>query len=447
MQPEFLAHHYTEAGLTEQAITYWQRAGQQALQCSANVEAAQHLTTGLALLGALPETTLRAQQELDLQLALAHALSVTKGYAAPEVEQTYAGAHALCQRVGETPQLFPTLRGLYWFHQSLGALQTARELGEQLYWLAQREVAPTPRLEAHAALGSTLFYLGEYATAWTHFEQGLTLADLTAKRALVLHHDPSPGVWYLGHTALTLWCLGFPAQALQRGQEALALAQELAHAHSLAVAQHWAAFLHQRRREAPVVQAQAEALLTLATAQRLQLYMGYGACWRGWALAMQGQGAAGLAELRQGLAAVLATGQALSQSLCLILLTEAAGHAGQVEEGLRLLAEALTAFEVSGRGDLLAEAYRLQGELILCQDRPDAARAEACFQQALGIARRQQAKSWELRAAMSLSRLWQQQGKGTEAYALLAPIYGWFTEGLDTADLQDAKALLAALEA
>jgi predicted ATPase len=135
-------------------------------------------------------------------------LSVTKGYAAPEVEQTYAGAHALCQRVGETPQLFPTLRGLYWFHQSLGALQTARELGEQLYWLAQREVAPTPRLEAHAALGSTLFYLGEYATAWTHFEQGLTLADLTAKRALVLHHDPSPGVWYLGHTALTLWCLG-----------------------------------------------------------------------------------------------------------------------------------------------------------------------------------------------------------------------------------------------
>ena len=149
-----------------------------------------------------------------------------------------------------------------------------------------------------------------------------------------------------------------------------------------------------------------------------------------------------MAQLHQGMAAVLATGQELNRPLWLVLLAEAAGHVGQVEEGLRLLTEALAAFEASGRGDLLAEAYRLQGELLLRQATPDATQAKACFQQALAIARRQQAKSWELRAAVSLSRLWQQQGKRDEAHALLTPIYEWFTEGFDTADLQEAKVLL-----
>jgi predicted ATPase len=219
----------------------------------------------------------------------------------------------------------------------------------------------------------------------------------------------------------------------------------LAHPHSLAVAQHFAAFLHHRRREAPAVQAQADALLTLAAEQGFPLWMGFGILWRGWALAVQGRGDDGLAQLRQGMTAVLATGQTLSRSLSLVLLAEAAAYAGRVEEGLRLLAEALAAFETTGRGDMLAEAYRLQGELHLRQDVPDVAQAEACFQQALATARRQQAKSWELRAAMSLSRLWQQQGKRVEAHALLAPIYGWFTEGFDTIDLQEAKALLEEL--
>jgi predicted ATPase len=170
--------------------------------------------------------------------------------------------------------------------------------------------------------------------------------------------------------------------------------------------------------------------------------MGYGTYWQGWACAMQGKGEAGLMPMRQGLATVLTTGQALAWPFCLVLLAEVAVQVGQIEEGLRLLTEALAAFGASGRGDLLTEAYRLQGELLLRQATPDTAQAEACFQQALAIARRQQAKSWELRAAMSLSRLWQQQGKRAEAQELLAPIYGWFTEGFDTADLQAAKALL-----
>ena len=222
-------------------------------------------------------------------------------------------------------------------------------------------------------------------------------------------------------------------------------AQALAHPFSLATAQYWAAVLHYRRREAPAVQAQAEGILTLATAHEFPVWVGYGIGWRGWALTMQGQSEEGLAQLRQGVAAILAAGNVLVRPRGLILLAEAMGHTSQVEEGLRLLVEALTALETSGQSDPLTEAYRIQGELLLRQAVPDAAQAEACFHQALAIARRQQAKSWELRAAVSLSRLWHQQGRRAEAFELLAPIYGWFTEGFDTADLQEAKALLAEL--
>jgi predicted ATPase len=444
-QPELVAHHYTEAGFREQAVVYWQRAGQQALHRSANSEAVQHLTTCLELLATLPETLARVQQELDLQTALGPALMATKGLAALEVEQTYARARTLCTQVGETPQLFPTLQGLFGFYQARGVLPTAREFGEQLDRLAQREAEPTHLLEAHSTLGQVLFFLGEYAAARTHFEQGIALTDLTTQRALTLRQDVAPGVRCLAMAAATLWCLGYPAQAVRRHQEALVLAQTLAHPHSLAWAQHFAAYLYHHCRKAPEVQAHAEALLTLSTTQGFPLWAGFATCWRGWALAMQGQGEEGLAQIGQGLAALLAVGQELGRPGCLVLLAEAAGSTGQAEEGLRLLAEALTVFETSKRGDMLTEVCRLQGELLLRQALPSAAQVEACFQQALAIARRQQAKSWELRAAMSLSRLWQRQDKRDAARELLAEVYGWFTEGFDTADLQEAKALLEEL--
>jgi predicted ATPase len=301
-------------------------------------------------------------------------------------------------------------------------------------------------LEAHGALGAVLFSLGEYTVAQTHLEQGIALTDPAAQRALAFRHDVPPGVQCLTYAANTLWCLGYPAQAVRRCQEALALAQELAHPHGLAFAHHFAAFLYRRRRDVPEVQAQADALLTLATVQGFPLFVGLGTCWRGWALAMRAQSEVGLAQLQQGLTAVLAARQTLARPLYLVVLAEAAGYAGQVQEGLRLLAEVLMVVETSGLGDLLAEAYRLQGTLLLRQAVPDAAQAEVCFQRALAIARRQQAKSWELRAAISLGRLWQHQGKHEEARQMLAEVYGWFTEGFDTADLQEARALLAELE-
>jgi predicted ATPase/class 3 adenylate cyclase len=445
-QPELVAHHYTEASLSEQAIAYWQRAEQLALQRSANLEAVRHLTTALQLLASLPETPARAQQELDLQLALGPGLIATKGSGSLEVEQTYARARALCTQVGEPPQHFPTLRGLWRFYLNRGVLLTARELGEQLDQRAQRATDPTHSLQAHEALGLTLFHMGDYATARLHLEQGVALTDPATQRAQALRLGLAPGVTCLVYAANLLWCLGYPSQAIRRSQEALALAQALAHPHSLAMAQHWAAFLLYRGREVPAVQAQAEALMALATAQGFPLWVAYGTYWRGWALAMQDQGEAGLAQLHQGMMALMATGQMVARPLCLVLLAEATGHVGQVREGLCLLAEALAAFETGNRGDLLVEVYRLQGEFLLRQAAPDASQAEACFQQALAIARQQQAKSWELRAATSLARLWQQQGQRAKAYDLLAPIYGWFTEGFDTADLREAKALLEELE-
>jgi predicted ATPase len=440
-----LAVHFMHGQETARAVRYLWQAAENAARRFAPYDMIDLVQRALALLATLPESPARLQQELDLHLALGPALITTRGFAAPEVEQTYARARALCTQVGETPRLCPTLRGLAAFYQTRGALPMARVLGEQLEQVAQRTAVPESRLEAHDALGSTLFFLGDYPAARRHLEHGRALATTAVQRAVSLRYDQAPEVRCLALMANTLWCLGYPAQAAERSAEALALAQALTHPHTLAFAQHHAAFLQYRCRDVQAVQMQAEHLQHLATAQGFPLYQGFGTCWQGWALAMQGRGGDGLALLREGMATVLATGQTLSRPLCLVLLAEAAEYVGQVEEGLHLLTEALAALEASARGDGLAETYRLQGTWLLRQASPDTAQAEACFQQALTVARRQQARSWELRAAMGLSRLWQQQGKCTAAYDLLAPMYHSFSEGFDTADLQDARALLDAL--
>ena len=235
-QLELLAHHYTEAGCPGPAIAAWQRAGEQAAERSAYVEVIARFSKGLALLQRLPEPPERSQQELEMQITLGPALVATRGTAAPEVEQTYARARALCQQVGETPRLFSTLWGLCRFYHTRGALPAALGLGEQLYRLAQREAVPTHLLEAHAALGSVLFSPGEYAAAQMHLGQGIGLTDPAAQRALALRHDVPPMVQCLICAANTLWSLGYPTQAVRRCQEALALAQELAHPHGLAFA-------------------------------------------------------------------------------------------------------------------------------------------------------------------------------------------------------------------
>jgi predicted ATPase len=429
-QPELLAQHYTEAGLLAQALPCWQRAGQRASERSANLEAISHLTKGLELLNTLPDTPEHRQQELDVQTTLGLALSTTKGLAAPEVAAAYHRAHALCQEVGETPQIFPVLGGLVSFYINRGELQTARELGEQMLRLAQRGHDPARLADAHIQLGNALFSLGEFGAARPHLEQGISNTTYME-------------IFRLSRLAQTLWYLGYPDQALQRSQEALTLARERAQPAGLANALIYAAHLHGSRREGHMAYEQAEAALVLAREQGLAFRLAEATTLRGWALVEQGQGEAGIAQIRQGIAAERATG---SRSVShLGLLAKACWHLGQSEAGLRVVAEALAIGNSNGEGRWTAELYRLQGELLLTLASEHYAEAETCFHQALEAARRQQAKLWELRAAVSLSRLWQRQGKRVEACELLAPVHGWFTEGFDTADLQEAKALLEAL--
>jgi class 3 adenylate cyclase/predicted ATPase len=444
-QPELVAQHYTAAGCAEQAILYWQRAGHQASDRSAYLEAVSHLTTGIKLLTALPETPERTQQALTLYIALGGALQVTKGLAAPEVEHTYTPARALCQQVGETPELVPVLHGLWRFYLVRPQLHTARELGDTLLRLAQRAHDPALAVIAHNALGATWLLLGTLPAARQHLEAGIVHYTPAQRRALVFRMGNDPGVSCRAFTAWTLWLLGYPAQALARVHEARALAHELSHPYSLAFARCLAAIVSQLRRDVPAVHEQAEAAVALATEQGFTQWAAWGTSLRGWAAAMQGQGAEGLAQVRQGIAAYRATGAALQVPYLCTRLADVCDHLGHTADGLQALVEAYTLVEQHEERYWEAEVCRLRGVLLLRQPGTPQAEAETWLQRALDVARRQEAKSLELRAATSLSRLWQQQGKRAEAHALLAPVYGWFTEGFDTADLQEAQVLLEAL--
>jgi predicted ATPase len=467
-QPELLAHHYTEAGCTAQALPYWQRAGQRALEHSAYMEAMAHCTKGLALLQTLPDTPARAQHELMLHMALRVPLMATKGEGAPEVERALIRARELCQQVGETAQLFTVLEGLSGLYQARAEHQKARELREQCLTLAKRVDDPAYLARAHSALGQALFGSGELTSARTHLEQAMALYVLQKSRSQASPRLIVAGrVNALAYMALALWLLGYPDQAVKRSNEALTLAQAQSHPHSLAFAHAllYAAALHWLRREVQAAQARAETVILLSTEQGFMMWLAAGTVARGWALAEQGQGEAGIAQIRQGIAALQATGTAGARPFVLALLAEAYRQVGQTEEGLRVLTEALTVVDKTGLCQYAAELYRLKGVLTLRQCPVASAKgqapmpqplppnsqaeveAEAYFQQAIEIARRQRAKSLELRAVMSLSRLWQQQGKRAAARELLAPVYGWFTEGFDTADIQEAQALLEELEA
>jgi predicted ATPase len=441
-QPELVAQHYTAAGCIEQAVRYWERAGQQASERSAYLEAISHVTTGIELLQTLPETPEHTQQSLTLHLALGAALQITKGHAAPEVEQAYTQAYALCQQVGETPELVRVLFGLWRVYIMRPQLHMARDLGDTLLRQAQGGHDPAFSVVAYYTLGVTWFGLGALPVARQHLEDGSARYTPDQSRAPVFRMGLDPGVGCRAIAALTLWLLGYPAQALAHLHEALTLAHELSHPYSLAWARCWAGCVYQFRRDVPAVHEQAEAAVALSTEQSFPLWAAWGTSLRGWAAAMQGQGEVGLAQVRQGIAGFRATKSALFVPYYYTMLADVCDHLGHPDDGLQALAEAYTLIEQHEERWWEAEVCRLRGVLLLRQPGTPQAEAETWLQRALDVARRQQAKSLELRAAMSLSRLWQHQGRCAEAHELLAPVYGWFTEGFDTADLQEAKALL-----
>jgi predicted ATPase len=422
-QPELVAQHDTAAGCTKQAVVYWQRAGQQASDRSANVEAISHLTTGIALLKTLPETREHTQQALALYLALGAALQIAKGHATPEVEHAYTQAYMLCQQVGETPELAPVLYGLYRFYAVRLQLHTARELGETLLRLAQGAQDPGLAVIAHNALGVTGLYLGALPAARQHLEAGIACYTPDQRGTPAFRLGQDPGVACRVHAALTLWLLGYPAHALAHLHETLALAHALAHPFSLACARRWAAFVYQFRRDVLAVREQADAVLTLATERGFTQWAAVGTIFRGWALAMQGRGEEGMTQVQQGIAAWRATGAVLSVPYFYTLLADVAASLSHTAEGLQGLGEAYTLLEQHEERWWEAEICRLRGVLLLRQPETPQTEAEVWLRRALDIARRQEAKALELRAAVSLSRLWQQQGKRVAAYELLAPLY------------------------
>jgi class 3 adenylate cyclase/predicted ATPase len=443
-QPELVAHHFAEAGRTEEAIDYFQKAGQIALGRSANVEAAAHFERGLELLVQLPETPERHERELEMQMALGPALVAARGFAETRVGHAYARAWELCQRLEDSAHLPVVLRGRQVFHLMSGELNKAREFAKQCLDLAERQGDPALLVGSYHALGQTLFFLGDLIAARRTVEQGMALFDPRQHR-LPNWPGGQPGEQCYLYGAFALWMLGYPDQAVRRGEEALTMANELRNPVNLINTLAFVATVHVLRREPAAARQRAKATMEMSAEQRHPSFLGIGTILHGWAQAAQDQGEDGIAEIKQGITAYRATGMRAWLPYFLGLQAETYARVKRIDDGLASVAEGLALAEKTEERCWQAELNRIKGELLLAASSNNHAEAESCFSQALNIARCQQAKSWELRAAISLSRLWQRQSKQAEARELLASVYDWFTEGFDTADLKEAKALLREL--
>jgi tetratricopeptide (TPR) repeat protein len=445
-KPELMAHHCAEAGLANEAIQYAIKAGHQALERSANAEATGHLSKGLILLGALPPGPERDAVELNLLVALGPPLVATKGFTDPEVEKIYLRARTLCKELGNTTELVPVLVGLANIHLLRAELRQARELGEECLTLAQHHDDPGIRMAAHRMLGSTLHFLGDFTQARAQLEQANALREAYQRRFdASLYLISGSRVYCRSIFARVLWGLGYPEQALSASDVALRLAEETSHSHTLAQALSLAAAFHLDRRDVERTEHLAREAVALAAEHDFPYWRATGYLWWGWALVQRRDTEKGLAQIQESLAQFRAKGNVQTIPHALSVLAEVYGQAGEPQKGLEALAEALVVLERTNERRREAEIHRLRGELLLAPSGAHWSDAEACFARALAVSREQSAKMWELRAGVSLARLMADQGKRTKARDLLAAIYGWFTEGFDTADLRNAKALLEEL--
>ncbi|MBQ0818431.1 MAG: hypothetical protein KBT60_10725, partial [Methyloceanibacter sp.] len=447
-QPELLAHHRTEANSPQTAVEYWLKAGQQAVHRFADREAVGHLEKGLSVLLTLPDTPERARLELTLQTSLGPALMAIKGYGAPAVGKAYHRARELCQELKDITRLFPVLWGLWFFRLTRAEHEAANDLTKQILAVAQTTGDPDLALEADFAAGLSAFYCGELLSARKHLEQVVSAYDPEQHKGLgSTYGGLDPCVCCLEYLAWTLWLLGYPDQALKRADEAQPLAKQVANLYTQARSLYWDSLLRQFTGQWDVLRERIEVAISMATEHGFAIVLGVGPIMRGWALVAEGRAEEGIKEISQGLKRYRATGAGFQLPHLLTPLIEAHNKLEQPEEGLTALAEAQALVEKTGERYYEAELQRLKGELLLAQSPDDPAEAEACFHNALEIARGQQAKSLELRAAMSLARLWQRQDKVGDARQLLNDVFAWFAEGFDTADLRDARALLDELGA
>lgn len=471
-----LARHFTEGQDITRALQYGVQAGQTALARAAHVEAQKHFSHGLTFLKTQPEPHAWRQYELWLQMGLGIALMATKGFAAPEVEQAFQRAYTLCQQLGETPELFPVLTGLWAFSFARGELRTTRALAEQALRVAREAAAPPLLGVTLTNMLATLYFQGELVAARRHGEQTLAIIDAVRFPPQEFGYGVDPEVRTYSNMASVLLALGYADQALQQARLAVARAHEVGHIQTIAAALQFLASAHGGRREWREMQAHSITLVTLATTHNLPFWWAQGTTNYGIAISQQGNLAEGLVQIQHGLAVYRTTGATLGITRILGWLAEIYDQSGQIEQGLSTLDEALQIAERNDEHAWEAELYRRKGELTLQQGRqramgngqqskvtdprsptPDAqSEAESCFLNAIDIARQQQAKLWELRATMSLVRLRQQQVRQhatddtarsshaalAEVRTMLAEVYNWFTEGLEMQDLQEAKRLL-----
>jgi class 3 adenylate cyclase/predicted ATPase len=442
-QPEVLARHLTEAGLVGEAIAFWHKGGRRANERSSHVEAISHLTKGLELLATLPETLERDRQELQLQITLGPVLMAIRSYAAPEVEWAYMRARELARRTDDPSSLFAASWGLWYWNQAHLQVDAARVLVEELLALARQLSDPGLLLQAHHAAWTTLLCVPQLGACLAHTEQGIMLYNAVTHRAHKFRyggHDP--GTCCRSHQAMVLWLLGYPDQAVAMIREATALSRRLEHGVTRAAVLFTAAFVHQLCRDPASAKRCAEETIVLCAEQGIgPQYSAFAKVVLGWAMSVGGQTDQGLAEVREGLGRLEVMAVVLRRAPLLSLFAETCGRAGRIDEGLAALDEALRGAERWWE----AEAYRLRGDLLLKRSADNSGEAEASYSTALDVARQHQAKSLELRAAISLARLRCEQDRRIEAREALAPVYGWFSEGLNTPDLRAAKELLEAL--
>jgi class 3 adenylate cyclase/predicted ATPase len=442
-QPELFAQHYAEARLVQKSVACWGKAGRRSAARSAMAEAAAQLQKGLDQLALLPDTPQRQQQDLEFLSALGPVLMVVKGYAAPVTGNAYARARELWEQLGSPAEFLGIPYGQSRYHMFRGEFDLALRLDEDLLRLSRQRNDSGGLLLGHLSSGINLMSVGKFASSRSHLEEALALYDPNSHGSLVHQTGTHPRVIAQGYLGIALFQIGFPQQALARSGAAIAEARRLAHPPSLAASLILAAILLSLVGDDVALDERADELIAVATEQGFPFWRAVGTIYRGWVKVNNGNAVEGISVLRTGLTAFRATGAETVVPHFIALLATACEIAGQIRESLILLDEALRIVERTGERWFEAELNRHKGQLLLRQGHSEA--AEELYRKALSIAQEQEAKLWELRAAASLARLRRDQGRRAEARDLLAPVYGWFTEGFDIPDLKEAKALLKSL--
>ena len=438
-QPELLARHCTEAGLIEKAAELWGKAGQRSLARSALVEATEQLKRALDQISLLPGTPALRRQQIKFQVALGKALMHTKGYASSDTKACLNQARSLIERAEalgeplEDPQLLFSILHGFWVANFIAFNGDAmRELALKFLALAEQQETKVPLMVGHRLMGVSLLFMGDPTQGRTYLDRAVTLYDPAAHRPLAT----------LSYRSMAWWFLGYPKTALADAVHALKNARDIGHATALMVALNGTTLTNILCGNYAEATARVDELVNLADEKAALLWKAWGMMNKGWLMALTGKASNAVQMTTSAITAYRSTGATLFMPSYLSNLARAYAGLGQFKEAWQCVDEAMSTIEITKERWFETEVNRLAGQIALKSPETDPAKAEAYFGRALAVARQQQAKSWELRAATSLARLWRDQGKRDEARNLLAPIYGWFTEGFDTRDLKEAKALL-----